>query len=471
MLRRDLVSGDRLERRARAEHRARVGVPRVRRLRREAQRPAVHVVAQAVHLRHREPSFGLHPAGRKHRLLHDLGEQRERRIEVAHRHRQAPAETLESCPHTDAAAKRLGGQCDGRTGSRARPLERTVRHEAREPLGTLRLRHGPAAREHADVDERRARARMHEYRHIASGAEHVHVAHDALPRRREVHGGAARGCTVLRWREDRRRRRCVGRLHRAVGVLHGAQPLPQLPEVRRQRRRRGRAMHHHAGLLRIEVPLHRALHVARAGARKPLVVRRAERHAPLGLPRREVGRLSVHRLEPAQPSRLEHALRARQLLRAHTVRARRLHLAPRGERRIGQPRCRRLGVHHEHAHVARRVLIRGDAARELPLAHRTVEARRTAGSEHDPGQVERRRVGVTRRRRAPAERDVRLGDVTGQVACAQPGRSGFHRCRIAYHANRGERAMPIAHGRDDGRRDPRRPRSRRWCSTGTYQRR
>jgi hypothetical protein len=140
----------------------------------------------------------------------------------------------------------------------------------------------------------------------------------------------------------------------------------------------------------------------RPSRRAALVVALAHAPVALRLPLGEPARLPLHRLEAAQP-RAHDAPHALELVLARAAVAQRAPPRPtrRAPRRPGARRRPRGGRRTRPARSA--CVVRAHARRQRPLAHRAVQPRRAPRGEHRGGEVEPRRVGVVRARRAPAE--------------------------------------------------------------------
>src|SRR6185503_17083389 len=94
-------------------------------------------------------------------------------------------------------------------------------------------------------------------------------------------------------------------------------------------------------------------------------------------------------------------------------------LVPRCPRRRAGDLRRRLGMDHEYSDLRWRVVVCAHRRRELPIAHGTVEPRGPPGTEYHGEQVQRRRIGMKRARRAPTEGKLRLANVAGPFAVAE----------------------------------------------------
>ncbi len=157
-------------------------------------------------------------------------------------------------------------------------------------------------------------------------------------------------------------------------------------------------------------------------------------------------RLSFHVFDAAQPSRLGNAPGAFDFVVPYAFVAHAPQLIPRGFDRGVRAVRRRFGLNSEHADAARRVIVRGNARHELALACGAIEPRCAPSAEHGRQHFQRRRVGVIQRHRAPAEGELRLRNVTGQLAKPESGRRALHRAGRSRRLADGEVAIQPVHG-------------------------
>ena len=337
-------------------------------------------------------------------VLHDVGEQLDRRGRVARRHRDRPAEALRarrSPPTLPPSSSASSAICARRAARRA--LERRARQQRREPGVRRRLVARAAERVDAHVHDRRARLAPHEDRHAARRAKHAHAA---PPRAR----ARSRVCTARRGdrRRDRRRRERPRRRRRRA-----ARASPSASAA--TRRRVARPVDDDRRLLGIEIPARerRAPRPASpsSDALEVLARRSASRRAPPTRRGSSPGLPSSRAGAPSAPRTC--AARARAPASLDAVLAQRAQLRPDRARRVGRALGRRLRVHDEHAELGRRVVVRA-----TPTTRAAARAPRGTGATRGPppstvaSEVERRRVGV----RASA-------------ACASRTRAASARCR------------------------------------------
>ncbi len=79
----------------------------------------------------------------------------------------------------------------------------------------------------------------------------------------------------------------------------------------------------------------------------------------------------------------------------------------------------RLGVYHEHTQLRRRVIVGGDGGGELLFANRAVQSRCASRRQHGRRDVEHRGVRIQSARGSPAEHQLALSDVAGELAIAK----------------------------------------------------
>ena len=126
--------------------------------------------------------------------------------------------------------------------------------------------------------------------------------------------------------------------------------------------------------------------------------------------------MSLHVLESSNELRFENSLRALDFEFSNLAVANRAQLVPNRSGRVGRRRGRRFGVNDEDADLGWRVVVRGDRRCESSFAHGTIQSRCAATAEHRREKIERRRVGVRRAGRSPAERKLGLSNVPAQLA-------------------------------------------------------
>ena len=336
---------------------------------------------------------------------------------------KAPAERIGSDGGPDRSTELLGSPRDGRRVAACGALAGGARHERCEAGARSRLVDRAPEQVHAEVDDRRVRALTDEHGHARARAVHMRATVGPLVARRFATDGERRWLGDLVKRYAARDR---GGKHRLRGGRVGSQRRSSLGAIGNDRH-----------VVRVEVPADRCVHIGRGGIEEPGKVPVAELPVAEGFPFGEVRCLTVHGLEPAQPARLIQAARADQLALAYSGVAQVHDLGPRGARGLRNGIGIRLAVDHEHTKLGRGVVVRTDGRGQSAVAHGAVQSRGAAAAKYGSGEVEQRRVGVVGARRAPREGKLRLHDVAGPFAPAEPGRRDLRFARNADgHAGR-----------------------------------